>query len=211
MDRISAFISYSAKQKVIGGRFKTYLEDYCGYDTFIAHEDIPGATVWENEIIKAIRKIDFFIPLISDEFKDSPFTDQETGIAICLRKKIIPVKLNNLDPYGFIEKFQALQYKEYPPNSRIKDNVNKLALTIAQIGLLYKPKSKYHQKALNSTVYAFCNSGSFDIANATIEIISKCTDLSTNQLNQIIKAIKANSQIYNAFDLLTLKKYLKDT
>lgn len=128
MDRISAFISYSSKQKVIGGKFKSYLENYCGYETFIAHDDIPGSTIWEDEIIQAIENADFFIPLISREFKKSPFTDQETGIAVFLKKKIIPIKLDEINPYGFIEKYQALQYK---------NNMHKLALTIAQIGLIY--------------------------------------------------------------------------
>jgi len=200
MDRISAFISYSSKQKVIGGKFKSYLENYCGYETFIAHDDILGSTIWEEEIIKAIKNADFFIPLISKEFKESPFTDQETGIAICLKKKIIPVKLDEINPYGFIEKYHALQYR---------NDINNLALTIAQIGLICKPQSSYHQKVLNSIVYAFCKSISFEIANATIQILCKCNDLSSHQLAQIVKAIKTNSQIKNAYGLNALKECLR--
>jgi len=200
MDRINAFISYSSKQKLIGGKFKSYLENFCGYGIFIAHDDIPGSMIWEEEIIQAIKNADFFIPLISKEFKESPFTDQETGIAVCLKKKIIPIKLDEINPYGFIEKYQALQYKE-----DIKDT----ALTMAQIGLIDEPRSSYHQKVLNSIVHAFCESISFEIANATIQILCKCDDLSSNQLTQIVKAIKTNSQIKNAYGLSTLKECLK--
>lgn len=199
MTRIVAFISYSSKEKVIGGKFKSYLENFCGYETFIAHDDIPGSTIWEEEIIQAIKNADFFIPLISKDFRESPFTDQETGIAVCLNKKIIPVKLDELNPYGFIEKYQALQYK---------GDINKLALTIAQIGLIYKPRSSYHQKALNSIVHSFCKSSSFEIANATIQILCKCNDLSSRQLKLIVKAVKNNSQIKNAYGLSTLKECL---
>lgn len=200
MDRVSAFISYSSKQKLIGGTFKSCLENYCGYEIFIAHDDILGSTIWEEEIIKAIKNADFFISLISKEFKESPFTDQETGIAVCLKKKIIPVKLDEVNPYGFIRKYQALQYR---------NSANKLALTIAQIGLIHEPtESSYHEKALNSIIHAFCESTSFDIANATIQILCKCAGLSPHQLNQIIKAIKTNSQIRNAYGLSTLKECL---
>lgn len=198
MNRITTFISYSSKEKVIGGKFKSYLENFCGYETFIAHDDIIGSTIWEEEIIKAIKNADFFIPLISKDFKESPFTDQETGIAVCLNKKIIPVKLDELNPYGFIEKYQALPYK---------DNANKLALTVAQIGLI-ELKSSYHQKALNSIVHAFCKSSSFEIANATIQILCKCNDLSSRQLRLIVKAVKNNSQIKNAYGLSVLKECL---
>ena len=200
MYRISAFISYSSKEKVIGGKFKSCLENFCGYEAFIAHDDILGSTIWEDEIIKSLKNADFFMPLISKEFKESPFTDQETGIAVCLKKKIIPIKLSEINPYGFIEKYQALQYK---------NDVNNLALTIAQIGLIYEPKSSYHQKALNSIVYAFCESMSFEVANATIQILCKCNDLSPNQLTQIVKAIKTNSQIENAYGLNALKECLR--
>lgn len=200
MDRISAFISYSSKQKLIGETFKSCLENYCGYETFIAHDDILGSTIWEEEIIKAIKNADFFIPLISKEFKESPFTDQETGIAVCLKKKIIPVKLDEINPYGFIKKYQALQYR---------NSMNKLALTIAQIGLIHEPvKSPYHEKALNSITHAFCKSTSFEIANAIIQILCKCNGLSSHQLSQIVKAIRTNSQIKNAYGLITLKECL---
>lgn len=107
MDRVSAFISYSSTQKVIGGTFKSFLSSYCGYKIFIAHDDIPGSAIWEEEIIKGIEESDFFIPLISKEFADSPFADQETGIAVYLNKKIIPIKLEEVNPYGFISKYQG--------------------------------------------------------------------------------------------------------
>ncbi len=200
MDRISAFISYSSKQKLIGGEFKYYLENYCGYQTFVAHDDILGSRIWEEEIIKAIKESDFFIPLISKEFKESPFTDQETGIAVCLEKKIIPVKLNEVNPYGFIGKYHALQYR---------NDVNNLALTIAQIELIHEPQSPYYQKALNSIVHAFCKSISFEVANATIQILCKCNDLSSNHLTQIVRAVKTNFQIENAYGLGALKECLR--
>lgn len=199
MDKIVAFISYSSKQKVIGGKFKSYLENFCGYETFIAHDDILGSTIWEEEIIQAIENADFFIPLISKEFKEAPFTDQETGMAVCLKKKIIPIKLDDINPYGFIQKYQALQYR---------NNVNQIALTIAQIGLIHKPSFSYHQKALNSIVYAFYNSSSFEIANATIQILCECKNLSPQHLKLIVKAIHNNSQIENAYGLIALKDCL---
>src|SRR3989344_8729564 len=122
MNRISVFISYSSTQKTIGGKIKSYLSSCCGYEMFIAHDDIPGSSVWEAEIINAIEKYDFFIPLISREFKKSQYADQETGIAVYLKKKIIPIKLDDANPYGFISKFQAIPYK---------DDMKELALTIA--------------------------------------------------------------------------------
>lgn len=214
MDRVSAFISYSSEEKQIGGRLKRLLIHCCGYDTFIAHDDIPGSEVWEKEILRAIRSADFFIPLVSEHFKSSSYTDQETGCAVCLNKKIIPIKLDTTDPYGFINKYQALQYKKYSltqgwyaPNR--KDNLFELAITIAHIGLHYQPRTAYYRKSLQSLVYALCNSASFDTTNTIIRILAKCNhQFSDEQVTQIMKAMQTNTQIVGAFGLPELKRIL---
>ena len=140
----------------------------------------------------------------------SPFTDQETGIAVSLNKKIIPIKLDDTNPYGFIEKYQALQYKELPSPYYYKDNINKLVLTIAQIEL-FKPISSYYNNALDSLVYAFCKSPSFDSTNATIQLICKCSNLTNDHLAEIQKAILVNPQINGgAYGLDSLKECLRN-
>lgn len=193
------------------------LTHYCGYDTFIAHDDIPGSEVWEKEILRAIRNADFFIPLVSEHFKNSPYTDQETGCAVCLNKKIIPIKLDTKDPYGFINKYQALQYKKYllPQGrypSKKMDNLFELAITIAHIGLHYQPRTAYYRKSLQSLVYALCSSASFDITNTIIRIVATCNHrFSDEQVTQIMKAMQTNTQIVGAFGLPELKRILSTT
>ena len=213
MDKINVFISYSSEEKLIGGRLKQMLVRYCGYDAFIAHDDIPGSEIWEKEIVQAIKKSDFFIPLISKSFIKSPYTDQETGCAVCMNKKIIPIKLDNTNPYGFINKIQALSYKTYPSNYRFDnqtDNLKEIAITIAHIGFHYKTISIYYKKSMQSLVEALCNSESFDTTNAIIRILLKCNhQFSNDQIKQILKAIQTNSQIIGAFGLPELKNILK--
>lgn len=214
MNRINAFISYSSEEKQIGGRLKQLLINCCGYNTFIAHDDILGSEVWEKEILHAIRNADFFIPLVSEYFKKSSYADQETGCAVCLNKKIIPIKLDITNPYGFISKYQALQYKKRPsaPGLRFSyklDNLFELAIIIARIGLHYQPKTIYYKKSLQSLVYALCNSNSFETTNTIIKILSKFNhEFSEAQVAQIIKAIQTNSQIIGAFGLPELKRIL---
>lgn len=208
MNRLRAFISYSSKEKIVGGKLKSYIESYCGYTVFIAHDDIPGSSVWEEEIIRAIENSDIFIPLISEAFTRSPFTDQETGIAFWLKKKVIPVKLDSTNPYGFISKYQALQYKLNPSGYYYKDNMDKLAVSIAQIGMSYDLDNDFHERAINSIIYAFYNSTSFYISNAVISSMIKCRKFSKQHISLILNAIKTNPQIKGAYDLSTLKKFL---
>lgn len=217
MDRIKVFISYSSEEKHIGGKLKQCLINFCGYDAFIAHDDIPGSEIFEKEILQAIKHTDFFIPLISKNFKESVYADQETGYSVGLNKKIIPIKLESINPYGFINKFQALQYKKIPPTQTWSrtyktDNMAELATSIAHIGLHYEQKSTYYKKSLESLVYALCHSGSFDTTNVIIQILSKCNHhLSSEQVKQISQAIQTNSQIIGAFRLAELKSILNTT
>ncbi|MEK7571034.1 MAG: toll/interleukin-1 receptor domain-containing protein [Patescibacteria group bacterium] len=205
MNRIKVFISYSSKQKIIGGRFKYYLNNYCGYETFIAHDDIPPSSIFEEEILKAIESTDLFIPLLSDKFKTSDFTDQETGVAVGMKKKIFPIKLQDLNPYGFINKYHALQYKEYPSNYFPKDNSKELVLAIAQVCL---KNEVYRSKAIDSLLYAFCRSTSFEITNTIIELLSRHDQMTSEQLDKITTAIKTNVQISGAWGLEEFKKFL---
>lgn len=130
-----------------------------------------------------------------------------------MNKKIIPIKLDSTNPYGFINKFQALQYKLKPPSAYRWyykfDNLDEIAITIAYIGLHYQPHTIYYKKSLNSLVYALCNSSSFENSNAVIQILSKCNhQLTPENLDQITKAIISNSQIIGAYGLADLKTIL---
>lgn len=199
MERIAAFISYSSEEKQFAGKFKNYLQLYCGFKVFLAHDDIMPSNEWEKEILNAIKKTDFFIPLISHKFKSSPYTDQEVGMAIALKKKIIPIKLGRLNPYGFVNKYHALQYRD--------NDILQLATMVAIISTKYD--KNYSNKALNSIVYALRNSASFETSNVIInKIITDCPQLNNEQLKMVIEGISHNSQIQGAFGLPQLKQIL---
>jgi TIR domain-containing protein len=208
MNRLRTFICYSSRQKTVGGRFKHCLENYCGYEVFVAHSDMPAASDFREEIIEAIKNADFFIPLLSEDFKSSDYSDQETGAAVISGKKIFPVKLTHLNPYGLINHLHALQYKETPEDPFLPDNVKELVLAIAQIGL---KDEKFRQRAIASLIYAFSNSKSFESTSATIEIMVKYDNFTKSQLNVIVTAIKSkNYYIRNAYGLGKLKSFLLD-
>ena len=62
---------------------------------------------WQDEIENALFSMDAFVALMTPEFHDSLWTDQEVGVAIGRGVPIIAIKLGT-NPYGFIGKFQAL-------------------------------------------------------------------------------------------------------
>src|SRR5690349_14086406 len=87
---LRVFLSYSHHDKLLAGKVKEQLELYFGLEIFLAHEDIDGGEEWEKIIVENLKATDIFMPLLSPNFESSAFTDQETGIAYALNKKVIP-------------------------------------------------------------------------------------------------------------------------
>lgn len=100
------FLSHKAEIKVQAGDLKTRLIAF-GVSCFVAHEDIHPTREWQEEIENALDSMDAFVALMTEDFHDSLWTDQEVGYALARSVPIIAVRLGK-DPYGFIGKFQAI-------------------------------------------------------------------------------------------------------
>jgi hypothetical protein len=79
-----------------------------GIGAFVAHEDIMPTREWQNEIETAFESMDAFVALLTKDFHESLWTDQEVGYAVAKSIPMISVRLGR-DPYGFIGKFQGLR------------------------------------------------------------------------------------------------------
>lgn len=106
---IRVFLSYSTTDNKLVGEIKEKLES-SGIEAFLAHEDIEPSEDWIEIIILNLKECDVFIPFLSENFKKSKWTDQESGIAFTRDKLIIPINIG-LVPYGFIGKYQTLPYE----------------------------------------------------------------------------------------------------
>src|SRR5689334_13651853 len=105
LNAIQGFLSYSHHDRLIARCIKDALGVY-GIMTFLAHEDIRPSQEWQDEISRALHACEVFFLLLTESFKHSDWTDQETGIAVALNKIIVPLKVS-LNPYGFVARYQA--------------------------------------------------------------------------------------------------------
>ena len=71
---------------------KNELANY-GIASFVAHKDIEPMWEWELEIRRALFSMDFLIALLTEEFSNSNWTDQEIGVAYGRRIPIIPIRI----------------------------------------------------------------------------------------------------------------------
>ncbi|MFA4888772.1 MAG: toll/interleukin-1 receptor domain-containing protein [Candidatus Omnitrophota bacterium] len=179
---ISIFVSYSHKDRNIAGQIKESLE-YLGFDVFLAHEDIKPSTEWQERILKELRTRDVFLAVLTDEFRGSEWTGQETGIAFAADKLIIALKVS-IDPFGFISKFQALKFNK----DIVSETSREIIHTIAE--------KKDITKLINSLIQGFSKSRSYTEANEKVVYLKKLeSKFNEDQIMEIIRASFNNSQI----------------
>ncbi len=75
---------------------------------FVAHDTIEPGELWQREIEAALRSMDAMVAVLTPEFPNSKWTDQEVGWALGGGVYVLPVR-RGLDPYGFIAAVQGIQ------------------------------------------------------------------------------------------------------
>jgi len=108
-DGFRLFLSHVSKHKKRVGEIKDTLAIY-GVRAFVAHEDIQPTQDWQSEIEYALNTMHGMAAILTHEFKDSEWTDQEVGYALGRGIKIIGVKAGSL-PHGLLARQQALAPK----------------------------------------------------------------------------------------------------
>ena len=103
---IKVFISYSSKDKLVGAKIKDILASF-GIESFMAHEDISVSQEWKEKILEELKEADVFIPILSENFRNSDWCSQESGVACFRNILIIPLSLDGTMPYGFMSHRQG--------------------------------------------------------------------------------------------------------
>lgn len=100
------FISHHHSTKVSAHHLRDELLRY-GISSFVAHDDIKVSAEWRDEILKSLVSMDALVAILNKEFKESTWTDQEVGAAVCRDVLVIPIN-KGIMPYGFLEALQTL-------------------------------------------------------------------------------------------------------
>jgi len=184
---LRVFLSHKAEYKSQATDLKSQLEKY-GISSFVAHTDIQPTKEWVQEIEYALLSMDVLVALMTEDFNDSDWTDQEVGVAVGRHTLIIPVNILK-DPYGFIGKYQAL--------SGIWSDIPKMASEIFGI-IVNHPATE--EKIKKSVIHAFKNASSYDESIFFIKKVLPCFEkMEDIHIGQIIAAFSENGQIYDCW------------
>nr|WP_321235801.1 toll/interleukin-1 receptor domain-containing protein [uncultured Psychroserpens sp.] len=197
------FMSHLASFKKTTSILKNDLERY-GISAFVAHEDIEPTKEWQDEIEKGLFTMDALCAILMPGFKESNWTDQEVGVAIGRDVLIIPIR-KDLDPYGFIGKYQGLQ--------AIGKNVGEVANGVFKI-IASNPKTK--NQYLNILVELILLSNSVNQGIERLNALKEIKDIPIDKIqylenripeNKILKStrfLKNFNEIAFKYDLLGL-------
>ena len=181
------FISHLSSNKQSASYLKSCLSNY-GIDCFVAHEDITPSKEWEIEIEKALFTMDALCAILSRNFINSEWCDQEVGIALGQKKLVISVNKGAV-PYGFIGKYQAL---------KSASTADSMALEIWKtVSTNDRTKAVYWKKLVSLVLDASDSSE----AMRFIEILKKCENVDKYFIEYLHENIGAN-KVLNSQDVI---------
>lgn len=192
---VGLFLCHSNKGKKIAGKLKKELEKF-GFKVFLAHEDIQGAKEFESVIKDNIKKCDVFCILLTDDINISKWCDQEIGMAIASDKIILPLKVNSLDPYGYVQKFHA-----------IKLDIKNLEFSARGILDAVCHQNGLKDKSMKYLIEYFGKSNTYQEAGMRTTDLIKFFPFTDEQLNMIANFTVGNNQIHQSWEA---KKQLKE-
>ena len=186
---IKVFISHNHKDYEFAKEIKSFLENW-GFDVFLAHKDIKPSKEWVEVIHQEIKNCDIFIPILTEHFYESEWTDQESGIAFTHNKKIYSIRTCETTPRGFINKWQALYFNN---SLKEKQRRKELMKIFDMIELDFTDKIKH---ALISSLERPYTSTFRDASNK-IAMLTRMKPFTKQEINIIMKKSFENDQIYD--------------
>jgi len=198
-DTFHLFISHTSKNSKDCTKLKDELKAY-GISGFVAHADVQPTLQWQDVIENALHTADALAAMLTKDFVNSKWCDQEVGVAIGRGTLVVPVRLG-ADPHGFIGKYQG-----YTASDK---NFKLIAKNLAEILINNKSTSS---KMTHALVSLFENSDSFAGAKDNMDKLEMITALPSELATRIKSAQKNNGQIRSSFGVpervkTLLKKY----
>lgn len=178
-DSFRLFLSHKTEYKVETAAIKKALKVF-GVSSFVAHEDIHPSEEWQEEIENALSSMDGFVALMSKDFHDSKWTDQEVGFAVARGVPRIAVMLGGM-PYGFMGKFQGL-----------RSTWESAAKDIA--GVLIK-----NDRMFSTYLKQLRSCPNFDQGNVLGGLLPSIVTLNSTQVDELVSAFNENYELRGAF------------
>ena len=193
-ETIRLFISHKDTHKHLAHSLASELKRY-GISSFVAHDTIEPDEEWLREIERALATMEVMLALITDNFFDGVWTNQEVGFAKGRQVPVISVKFESQAPAGFIQGRQA-----FPGDfNDIRETANRIFEgIIKRIGA--------GSRINGVLIKAFENSHSYKQAEENFALLQHIQRASESEVGRLVEAFNQNSQIHDCFYLLAANR-----
>ncbi|MEK6795715.1 MAG: toll/interleukin-1 receptor domain-containing protein [Spirochaetota bacterium] len=181
------FLSHKSDVKKETAELKDQLCQF-GISCFVAHKDITPTKKWQDEIENALASMDAFVALMTADFHDSDWTDQEVGFAFARNVPIVAVRLGK-DPYGFIGKFQGLS-----------SAWSTAAIDIVKVFIK-------HERMFLAYIQALRKCRNYDMGNTLSAALPGIETLTSEQVDKLIAAYNETSELRGSYAFNGKKPY----
>jgi hypothetical protein len=182
-DYVRVFVSHTHEHCEQVGHLKTQLERR-GIECFVAHADITPSDEWRNAILLALRTCEALLVWLTPDFHESQWTDQEIGHCLAREVPILTLRFDETDPYGYLERFQAMRGDGFRSNELPNEVFRSLARQTAT-----------SERVAESVVHAFQASPSYGDTSTLIDVAEVVPRFSPEQLDGLEVAIHENHEV----------------
>jgi TIR domain len=183
------FISHTHAHMAFASALRRALEEM-GICAFVAHDQIMPTKQWEDELETALRTCDALVAVLSPDFVDSRWCDQEVGYCMARGVLIVPLGLG-ADPHGFIGKYQCMSARE-------DEDADDVAGRLFDLLVQHEKTAEWMIPVIaRKIVDSYAESHSFDNARENFDRLQKIPkEFWTPELAEIVeRAPDENSQI----------------
>lgn len=118
--------------KIFSDKLKTF-----NIECFVAHNSVTVTKPWQDSIEKALQTCDGLLAILTEDFYESEWTEQEVGAAIGRNIDTFSINLGST-PLGFLNRFQSIPFKNIESDykqilSYLIENENILSNFIAML------------------------------------------------------------------------------
>lgn len=186
------FLSHRDRYKSSARELAEALEPY-GVSVFVAHDAIKPMKEWQREILNGLMTMEVMLVLLTDDFHESHWTNQEIGFALAKGTPIICVKVGTIDPKGFIGSRQAL-----------KSSLEEIFDVASQVHRALINEIGQEGRLKEILIEAFVSSENYDDTISSLKRLKATADnLSESELNRIIEGYARNSQLHSCHGIHT--------
>lgn len=199
-DDLKVFISYSAhdyeKAKIIYEMF-----DEAEIDCFLAGINLKGGVRWNPLILQNLLNSNVFILLLSSNFLNSFWCNQESSIAFLQQELndaiFVPVSIDGTHSYGIFYDVQDINFNDFNSLKEFSELIDDDSISFENA--IKKINAKKF-KEVNDIIQDLRDSNSFHQSN---ELISKLKfkKISSQQIEDIIEIALVNDQVLYSFNV----------